>query len=71
MLLSIVKFFDNISIVKPAAKVITIELAQNALSMEGVVRLFSTAFLLFFFYLGVGVEPSPKWRCHQQIPLCY
>jgi hypothetical protein len=41
-LLDIVKFCDNISIVKPSVKVITIELAQNALSMEGVVRLFST-----------------------------
>jgi hypothetical protein len=30
--------------VKPAAKVITIEPAQNALSVEGVVRLFSRAF---------------------------
>ena len=31
-------------IVKPSVKVITIEPAQNALSMEEVVKLFSTAF---------------------------
>jgi hypothetical protein len=41
---SIVKqFYGNISIVKQTAKVITIELAQNPLSMERVIRLFSTA----------------------------
>ena len=42
---SIVKqFYGSISIVKPSAKVITIEPAQNALTMEKVVKLFSTTF---------------------------
>ena len=42
---SIVKQFYSIMVkVKPSAKVITIEPAQNALTMERVVKLFTTAF---------------------------
>jgi len=42
---SIVKqFYGSIVITKPGAKVITIEPSQDALSMESVVKLFSTAF---------------------------
>jgi hypothetical protein len=42
---SIVKqFYSSIVKVKPGAKVITIEPAQNALTMERVVKLFTTAF---------------------------
>jgi hypothetical protein len=42
---SIVKqFYGNISIVKPSAKVITIEPLADALSMEEAVKLFSMAF---------------------------
>jgi hypothetical protein len=42
---SIVKqFYSSIVKVKPSAKVITIEPAQNALTMEQVVKLFTTAF---------------------------
>ena len=42
---SIVKqFYGNIFQVKPSAKVITIEPAENALTMERVVKLFTTAF---------------------------
>jgi len=38
------QFYGNISIVKPSAKVITIEPSADALSMGEVVRLFSGAF---------------------------
>jgi hypothetical protein len=42
---SIVKqFYSSMVKVKPGAKVITIEPAQNALTMERVVKLFTTAF---------------------------
>ena len=42
---SIVKqFYSSMVKVKPSAKVITIEPAQNALTIEWVVRLFSAAF---------------------------
>jgi hypothetical protein len=42
---SIVKqFYGNISIVKPSAKVITIEPSADALSVEEAVKLFSRAF---------------------------
>jgi hypothetical protein len=38
------RFYGNISIVKPDAKVITIEPAQNASTIERVVALFTAAF---------------------------
>ena len=37
------KFYGSIVITKPGVKVITIEPSQDALSMESVVKLFSTA----------------------------
>ena len=38
------QFYSNMVKVKPSAKVITIEPVQNALTMERVVKLFTTAF---------------------------
>jgi hypothetical protein len=37
------RFYSSLVKVKPGAKVMTIEPAQNALSVEGVVELFNTA----------------------------